>query len=155
MAISVPKEGNPLPRGLSALRAATSDRMGGFRLVYLAIFAFLLLSVFTVKGTERLLARHFQRTVAEAVNRVIRGYWNYYSLGTSGRLRRELHQYAWERMRIWGRRKHARPCKRKGMQRSRSGSLWAKVREAQALLLNPRTLPRHPAERRHAACLVQ
>ena len=95
------------------------------------------------------------RTVAEAVNRVIRGYWNYYSLGTSGRLRRELHQYAWERMRIWGRRKHARPCKRKGMQRSRSGSLWAKVRAAQALLLNPRTLPRHPAERRHAACLVQ
>ncbi len=67
MAISVPKEGNPLPRGLSALRAATSDRMRGFRLVYLAIFAFLLLSVFTVKGTERVLARHFQRSVAEAV----------------------------------------------------------------------------------------
>jgi len=94
-------------------------------------------------------------TVAAAVNAVIRGYWNYYSLGTSSGLRWQLHQYAWERMRIWGRRKHARPRKRTGARRCRGSGLWGKVREAQALLLNPCKLPRHPAERRHAACLVQ
>lgn len=95
------------------------------------------------------------RTVVAAVNAVIRGYWNYYSLGTSSCLRWQLNQYAWERMRIWGRRKHARPRKRTGAKRSRSGRLWAKVREAQALLLDACRLSRHPAERRHAACLVQ
>ena len=70
------------------------------------------------------------RTVAEAVNRVIRGYWNYYSLGTSSGLRWESNQYTWERMRIWARRKHAKPRKRVGAQRSRASGLWAKVRAA-------------------------
>jgi hypothetical protein len=93
--------------------------------------------------------------VAAAVNAVTRGYWNYYSLGTSSRLRWELNQYTWERMRIWAQRKHTRPRKRKGVKRRRGEHLWAKVREAQALLLNACRLPRHPAERRPAACLVQ
>jgi len=95
------------------------------------------------------------RTVAEAVNRVIRGYWNYYSLGTSSSLRWNLNRYTWERMRIWARRKHAKPRKRTGAQGSRGSGLWAKVRTAQALLLDACKIPRHPAERRHAACLVQ
>ncbi|MEI6234461.1 MAG: group II intron maturase-specific domain-containing protein, partial [Planctomycetota bacterium] len=33
-------------------------------------------------------------TVVAAINRVVRGYWNYYSLGTSKRLRWDLNQYA-------------------------------------------------------------
>lgn len=93
------------------------------------------------------------RTVAEAVNRVTRGYWNYYSLGTSGRLRWELSRYAWERMRIWAKRKHAKPRKRKGVLRSQGSGLWAKVGAAQALLLEAWKIPRHPAERR-MSCAV-
>jgi len=94
-------------------------------------------------------------TVAGAVNAVIRGYWNYYSLGTSSGLRWQLNRYTWERMRIWARRKHARPRKRTGARRSQGGGLWAKVRAAQALLLDACKLPRHPAERRDAACPAQ
>ena len=91
-------------------------------------------------------------TVAAAVNAVIRGYWNYYSMGTSSRLRRQLNQHTWERMRIWVLRKHTKPRKRKGIQRSRGQALWAKVRAAQALLLDAVKVPYHPTQRRYAAC---
>ena len=94
-------------------------------------------------------------TVAVAVNAIIRGYWNYYSLGTSSNLRWQLNRYSWERMRIWVLRKHTKPRKRKGMRRSRGKGLWAKVRAAQALTLDALKVPRHPAERRNAACLAQ
>jgi RNA-directed DNA polymerase len=95
------------------------------------------------------------RTVAAAVNAVIRGYWNYYSLGTSSGLRWQLNRYVKERMCIWAKRKHARPRKRKGLPGSRGGGVWAKVRAAEALLLDALKLPRHPTVRRYAACLAQ
>jgi len=94
-------------------------------------------------------------TVAAAVNAVIRGYWNYYSWGTSSSLRWQLNQYVRERMKIWVLRKHTKPRKRKGMRRSRGKGLWAKVRAAEALLLDALKVPRHPAVRRNAACLAQ
>lgn len=93
-------------------------------------------------------------TVAAAVNPVIRGYWNYFGLGANSTLRWELQRYAWERMGIWARRKHARPRKRKGMKRSAGGSLKAKVKAAQALIVNPLRLPR-VRPRRDAACFAQ
>jgi hypothetical protein len=48
-----------------ALRAI--DRLASFRLTYAAIFLFLILYVFTVKGVEAVLDRHFRIRVAEAV----------------------------------------------------------------------------------------
>gem|GEM_PF-1966664 len=65
MAVFLPKEGKPFPRLVTTLRAWTS--FADFRLIYLAIFAFVLLTVTTVRVTERLLLWHFQRSVAEAV----------------------------------------------------------------------------------------
>ncbi|HBZ69775.1 MAG TPA: hypothetical protein DEP35_08610 [Deltaproteobacteria bacterium] len=64
MAVFLPKEGKPFPL-LATLRAWTS--FADFRLIYLAIFAFLLLTVTSVRVAERLLLWHFQRSVAEAV----------------------------------------------------------------------------------------
>ena len=94
-------------------------------------------------------------TVAAEVNAVVRGYWNYYNLGTSVGLRWQLNRYTWERMRIWVRRKHAKPRKRKGVSRSHGQGLQAKVRAAQALLVDAYKIPRHPAERRDAACFAK
>ena len=87
------------------------------------------------------------RTVAEALNRVTRGYWNYYCLGTTAKLRQDLDKYLWERMRIWAKRKHAHPRKRTGSIRSRGKQYWAKVKAAQALLVYARNLssPYRPA----------
>jgi len=66
MAVFLPKEGKPFPRLLTLLPAWSS--FADFQLIYLyAIFAFVLLTVTTVRVTERLLLWHFQRTVAEAV----------------------------------------------------------------------------------------
>ena len=94
-------------------------------------------------------------TVVGAVNRVLRGYWNYYNLGTTGRLRRTINQYAWERMRIWTLRKHAKPRKRNGGRRSCGAGLWAKVKAAQSMLLDACKIPKHPAERRPVVRLVK
>lgn len=80
------------------------------------------------------------RTVAAALNRVTQGYWNYYCLGTTAKLRGDLDKYLWDRMRIWAKRKHAHPRKRKGCIKSRGKQLWAKVKEAQALLVYSQTL---------------
>jgi RNA-directed DNA polymerase len=94
-------------------------------------------------------------TVAAEVNAVIRGYWNYYSLGRYSGLRWKLTRYARDRMYIWAKRKHAHPRKRTGMQRSHGKALWRKIRAAQALLLDAFKVPRHPAVRLDAACLAQ
>ena len=90
-------------------------------------------------------------TVVGAVNRVLRGYWNYYSLGTTGRLRWALDRYTRESVRDWTLRKHARPRKRAGGQKSRGPGLWAKVKAAERMLLDVYKLPKHPAERRPVA----
>jgi len=65
MAVFLPKEGKPFP-GLSAVSRAWNS-FADFRLIYLAIFSFILLSVTTVRVTQWLLRVHFERAVAEAV----------------------------------------------------------------------------------------
>ena len=81
-------------------------------------------------------------TVVEAVNRVIRGYWNYYSLGSSGRLRWELNQYTRYRVWRWTQRKHARPRKRTGAKRSGGPDLKARIKATQKKLVNGMNIPR-------------
>lgn len=81
-------------------------------------------------------------TVAEALNRVTRGYWNYYRLGTTAQLRNALDRYLWERMRIWARRKYTKPRKRKGGRAIRGADMWRKVQWAQSLLVRAQNLPR-------------
>jgi hypothetical protein len=55
------------PSRLAALGRGTLNRLYAFRVTYVAIFLFLLLYVFSVKGAERLLQTHFARVVEEAV----------------------------------------------------------------------------------------
>jgi RNA-directed DNA polymerase len=81
------------------------------------------------------------QTVAKALNSVTRGYWNYYSLGTTVDVRRSLDQYLWERMRIWAKRKYKYPRKRTRQKKSRGGQFWAKVKDAQAMLIYGRDMP--------------
>lgn len=95
------------------------------------------------------------RTVAETVNRVIRGYWNYYSLGTSGPQRHELTRYTRSRMRIWTRRKHARPRKRRGLKRSTALELRQREAANKNLLLHASQIPRKRSATRPVACFVQ
>ena len=44
--------------------------------------------------------------VAEKVNRITRGFWNYFCLGTTAHIRSDLDRYVWTRMRNWAFRKH-------------------------------------------------
>ena len=55
-------------------------------------------------------------------------------------------------MRDWTLRKHARPRKRAGHEKSRGAGLWKKVKAAEKLLLNVFKIPKHPAERKPVAC---
>jgi hypothetical protein len=65
-----PPQPHPPPNGPSASAAAPTarrlERLATDRLTYLAVFGFLLLYVFSVKGFEALLDRHFRRVVAAA-----------------------------------------------------------------------------------------
>jgi putative component of toxin-antitoxin plasmid stabilization module len=54
-------------RRLAELGYGALDRLYAFRVTYVAIFVFLLLYVFTVKGTEQALQSHFEGIVAESV----------------------------------------------------------------------------------------
>ena len=65
MANSIPQKGKTFPTENSGGR--TVDRTSGFRVIYAAIFAFAVLYVFSVEAAELLLSRHFDRTVAAAV----------------------------------------------------------------------------------------
>jgi hypothetical protein len=66
MAVFLPKEGKPFPHLVARLRGWTN--FADYRLIYFVItFAFVALTVTTVRVTERLLLWHFQRSVAEAV----------------------------------------------------------------------------------------
>jgi hypothetical protein len=70
-----PTNGNAFPQpeppetAESVARRGGLDRLSSFRVIYVALFAFLLLDVFTVRGVEWLLTRHFER-VTEAASRV-------------------------------------------------------------------------------------
>jgi predicted nucleic acid-binding Zn-ribbon protein len=59
--------GRSLPRSVFRAGATTLDRLSSFRVTYIAIFAYVLLCVASVMGAEALLARHFERAVAEAI----------------------------------------------------------------------------------------
>ena len=66
MGKTLPFEGKPLPPA-GGRPTATLDRLASFRVTYVAIFCFLLLYVFSVKGVELALGRYFRGQVAEAI----------------------------------------------------------------------------------------
>ncbi|MBE7465403.1 MAG: group II intron reverse transcriptase/maturase [Planctomycetes bacterium] len=52
--------------------------------------------------------------IAKALNQVTRGFWNYFSIGTTAKLRSALDRYLFARMVCWAKRKYPRPRPRKG-----------------------------------------
>jgi hypothetical protein len=66
MGKTLPSEGKRLPQP-AGRSTATLDRLASFRVTYVAIFCFLLLYVFSVKGIELALGRYFRARIAEAV----------------------------------------------------------------------------------------
>jgi hypothetical protein len=71
---SASSAGQPAPvergaeaRGLRAFGQSTLDRLYAFRVIYVAIFVFILLYVFSVRGAEQLLQNHFSEVVRDAV----------------------------------------------------------------------------------------
>jgi hypothetical protein len=69
MGKSFPSDGNALPPApaTSSPGGVALDRIASFRVTYVAILAFVLLYVFTVKGVEQLLTRRFDARVATAL----------------------------------------------------------------------------------------
>ncbi len=67
MAETLSPAGRSLPRAALETGAATLDRLASFRITYIAIFAFLVLSVYTVKAAETLLSSYFQEAVQRAI----------------------------------------------------------------------------------------
>lgn len=75
MGKSLPSEGNALPpssaaagpSGTPAAGGITLDRLASFRVTYVAILAFVMLYVFTVKGVEQLFTKSFALRIAAAV----------------------------------------------------------------------------------------
>lgn len=69
MGKTFPSEGNALPPAPLAQGpgGVALDRIASFRVTYVAIVAFVLLYVFTVKGVEQLLERRFEARVAAAL----------------------------------------------------------------------------------------
>ena len=62
------ESGGPGPEGgLRAFGQNALDRLYAFRVIYLAIFVFILLYVFSVRGAEQLLQTHFSEIVRDAV----------------------------------------------------------------------------------------
>jgi len=100
------------------------------------------------------------QTVAGNLNCVTRGYWNYFSLGTTVFLRHDLDEYLRERMTIWAKRKYKRPRKRKGLKRSPAKVVWQRVEAVRAMLVYGRDIPRAHHSREalargaSAACLA-
>jgi hypothetical protein len=66
MGKTLPFEGSALPP-LAGRSSITLDRLASFRLTYAAIFCFLLLYVFSVKGLEQALGRTFQTRIDDAI----------------------------------------------------------------------------------------
>jgi len=80
-------------------------------------------------------------TIAGNLNRVTRGYWNYYSLGTTAFLRHDLDKYLRERMRIWAKRKYARPRKRTGAKRQPAGQVRQRIVAVLSQMVYGRDIP--------------
>ncbi len=64
---SLPAQGRSLPRSVAEVGALTLDRLASFRVIYIAIFAFVLLYVVSVAGARLVLDSYFRAAVAEAV----------------------------------------------------------------------------------------
>jgi hypothetical protein len=64
---SLPSEGKLFPRASAEERSWAFERLASFRTTYVAIVAFVLLYVFSVKGVEQALGAHFRAQVAQAV----------------------------------------------------------------------------------------
>ncbi len=67
MAETPSSTGGSLPRSIVDAGATTLDRLASFRVTYIAIFAFLVLSVYSVKATESMLSDYFHGAVQEAI----------------------------------------------------------------------------------------
>jgi hypothetical protein len=67
MAETASASAKSLPRSMVEAGATTLDRLSSFRVTYVAIFAFLVLSVISIEGAEQLLSRHFSASVHEAI----------------------------------------------------------------------------------------
>ncbi len=66
MSKALPSEGKSFPRS-GGRGSGALDRLAAFRFTYAALFVFLVLYVFTVKGVERVLDAHFGAAVARAL----------------------------------------------------------------------------------------
>jgi RNA-directed DNA polymerase len=80
-------------------------------------------------------------TVLAQVNRVTRGYWNYFGLGATAALRHTLDRFLDLRLAHWVRRKHG------------GQSPWRHLHRLRPKLVQGRQVPRRPV--RMAACLSQ
>ena len=56
-----------LPRSMVEAGAVTLDHLASFRIIYVAIFAYVMLSVVSIELAEGLLDRHFNEAIARAV----------------------------------------------------------------------------------------
>jgi group II intron reverse transcriptase/maturase len=86
--------------------------------------------------------------VIKAVNQVIRGYWNYYSLGRHMTLRWKLNEYTRNRLWMWDVRKHVRSSGGREERKQRVAALKTQ-------LLDTLKLPYHARIFDSVACLAQ
>ncbi|MGH7142497.1 MAG: group II intron reverse transcriptase/maturase [Planctomycetota bacterium] len=82
--------------------------------------------------------------VAEALNRLTRGFWNYFNVGTTMENRRGLDKFLFDRTVRWAKRKYPRSRGRADRGKAR----FAKIEQALQMLVFGRTLSRHPSVQR-------
>lgn len=83
-------------------------------------------------------------SLTETLNRVTRGFWHYFSVGTTTEVRASLDRYLFDRMIRWAKRKYARPRRRQGTRPSGGTHRYRKIASVVNLLVRGRNVPRHP-----------
>ena len=63
-------------------------------------------------------------TLVQHLNRTIRGFWNYFSIGTQAQARTQMEKYTYDRMKSWMKRKHPKG----GTWRERLSEVWPEIR---------------------------
>jgi hypothetical protein len=63
-------------------------------------------------------------TLVGNLNRTIRGFWNYFSIGTQAQARTQMEKYTYDRMKSWMKRKHPKG----GTWRERLSEVWPEIR---------------------------
>jgi RNA-directed DNA polymerase len=81
--------------------------------------------------------------LAQGLNGVTRGYWNYFSVGTTAKTRAMLDRYLFERIVRWAKRKYPRPRRKKKMGHSGATTRFGKIGDIVDLLIFGRDVPRH------------